>query len=623
MKFVKRLLLGLLSGAFVLSMAGCGGGNVPAGFERIQFRGTVDEYTSAYFTELCDIYNRTQGQEDKVYVQFMPAADNYLTSLATLLSGRKSSAQVLMVNDRNFKNYAVQNRFVNLDSLLAEENVLTVGENGEPMLDIGALPGGLVDRYRVDTETRETGAGTDLYGVPFGDNPQVFYYNADYLEEIDVNIISVDEEGLDDYNQANGTSLQPHGYAEYLENPMPEASPALTASVNFAGETVYKVFNDRIPMNWEEMIFLAKYLTPEYTKANGKVPAAPSAVSYGLVTEWWFFMCWSVGGDCVGLDPTTGKYKFTLGDTSDNYLVTKPVTVNGAEYAAGDILRYRDKIYVNEHKSDFSEEIADQTLYVLPSTYDAFEEFCALSMPTGEMISSTKEGYGVSPNPANMGQNSYKAYFTEGRVAFANLNFSEANSINSTKIGEFGFCPTPQYREYEGGSLDADGNLKVIGKDGYTGALAEANGVAVQGKAVTGSITNALVIPVNSGGQEEFVAAAKFIQWAAGPEGQAIIAKSGALIPNQQELALSDEFTQHHPNSKLNNVIVASRLTETAEQGDWSYLEDGEWVQIWANVLNGEVRNATKTLEEFFDEVQEITDNALASDKYKITITTK
>lgn len=491
------------------------------------------------------------------------------------------------------------------------------------MLDIESLPAGLVDRYRVNTETRETGAGTDLYGVPFGDNPQVFFYNADLLQAVEINIVSVDEGELDAYNEANDASLAPHGYAEYLQNPLPNAQPALTPSKNFAGQTVYKVFNDRIPMNWEEMIFMAKYLTPEYANSNSNVPSVPSTVRYGLVTEWWFFMCWSVGGDCVGLDPETGNYKFTLGDTSVNYLVTKDVNVNGTDYAPGDILRYRDKIYVNEHESDFSSQLADQTLYPLPSTYDAFEEFCALSMPTDDNISADKKGYGISPNPANMGQNSYKAYFTSGQVAIANLNFSEANSINSTVISEFGICPTAQYRKYVGGSLDADGNLKVIGDDGYTGELETANGVPVCGKQITGSITNALVIPVNSGEQEEYEAAAKIIQWAAGPEGQAIMAKSGALIPNQSDLAQSDAFTQNHPNDRLNNVVVASRLTETAEQGDWSYLEDGEWVNLWADYLNGQVRNAEMTLEEFFDTVQTMTDNALASDKYKITITTK
>lgn len=623
MKIVKKLVTALLACVFALGFTGCGGNKTPAGFKRILFTAAVDEYTSKYYTELYTAYNNTQGKEDKVYVAFQPAADSYLTSLSTMLSGRKSNAQVLMVNDKYFKNYAVQNRFVNLDTLLADETVRTVNANGEAILNVDSLPAGLAERYRVNTQTRQTGRGTDLYGMPFGDNPQVFFYNADIFTAVNINIVSVDEDAIDAYNTQNGAALAPHGYAEYAANPLPDAQPALVASKNFAGQTVYKVFNNRIPMNWEEMIFMSKYLTPGYANENANVASVPSGVRYGLVSEWWFFMGWSVGGDCVGLDPASGNYKFTLGDTSDNFLVTEPITVNGNAYAAGELLLYRDKKYVNEHRSEFSAQIADQTLYALPSTYKAFEEFCALSMPKGEKISETKNGYGISPNPANMGQNSYKAYFTSAQVAIANLSFSEANSINSTKISKFGVCPTAQYREYEGGSLDNSGNLKVIGAGGYTGALKTVHNVAICGKPITGSITNAMVIPVNSGNEEDYKAAAKFIQWAASREGQAIIAKSGALIPNQPDYAQSEAFTAHHPNTRLDNVIVGSRLTQNAEQGDWSYLEDGEWVNLWADSLNGEVRNGRMTLETFFAQVQTKTDNSLASDKYKITITTK
>ncbi|MDE6398853.1 MAG: hypothetical protein K2L51_05990, partial [Clostridiales bacterium] len=111
--------------------------------------------------------------------------------------------------------------------------------------------------------------------------------------------------------------------------------------------------------------------------------------------------------------------------------------------------------------------------------------------------------------------------------------------------------------------------------------------------------------------------------WAASEKGQAIIGKSGAIIPNQPAYAQSEAFTANHPNSRLDNVIVGSRLTQNAEQGDWSYLEDGEWVNLWADYLNGDVRNGEMTLETFFSTVQSITDNALAGNKYKITITTK
>jgi hypothetical protein len=33
----------------------------------------------------------------------------------------------------------------------------------------------------------------------------------------------------------------------------------------------------------------------------------------------------------------------------------------------------------------------------------------------------------------------------------------------------------------------------------------------------------------------------------------------------------------------------------------WSYVEDGEWVNGWANILNTRVRNGDMMLDEFFN----------------------
>ena len=40
--------------------------------------------------------------------------------------------------------------------------------------------------------------------------------------------------------------------------------------------------------------------------------------------------------------------------------------------------------------------------------------------------------------------------------------------------------------------------------------------------------------------------------------------------------------------------------TANSSVGDWSYLENGSWVNVWANVLNTDVRNGKMTLDEFF-----------------------
>ena len=35
--------------------------------------------------------------------------------------------------------------------------------------------------------------------------------------------------------------------------------------------------------------------------------------------------------------------------------------------------------------------------------------------------------------------------------------------------------------------------------------------------------------------------------------------------------------------------------------GDWWYLTDNAWIDDWAGVLNGDVRNGKKTMTEFFE----------------------
>ena len=620
MRKAKGLLALALCGALTLPViTGCGD-DTPEGFTKIQVCMTTTEFTSQYYTELINTYNQTQGQKDKVFARFMPGGANLSASLSTTLAGKRSDSQVVGVTDQYFKNYAVQNYFVSIEDLLKDDSLRTKDENGEPIFDLEEIPNGLVDRYRLDTSTRRAGAGTNLYGVPNGDDPEVFFYNPTHLRNANMKIISVAEEDLDAYNTAHNTSYAPHGYAEYLQNPAPGEN--LTASKNRAGDTVYKVFNEAIPMNWEEMVEFSKYFTPEYDTDECK---APSGVEYGFLSEWWFFMGWSVGGDCVGFNPEIGKYEFTLADRNANYLVTKDgVTVNGTQYKAGDTLKFLDKKYVAEHKSDaaVSAYLEDASLYAIDSTYEAFKEFCALAMPTNKEVTTDTNGYGISPNPSLFKDSSYAGFFTSGRVAMVALSYSAANNVKTTAFSSFSACANPQYREYEGGSLDTNGNLKVIGKDGYTGALKHVNEVDIVGAYATGSMNTAFVIPKNSGGEAEYEAAWKFIQWAAGEEGQKIIAKGNSNIPNQTTYALSDEFTQRQ-GKKFDNQLAVSKLTQVSREGDWAYLEDGEWVKIWSGDLNDKVRNGLMNLDEFISTALTPTNDALKADKYKIVITTK
>ena len=86
------------------------------------------------------------------------------------------------------------------------------------------------------------------------------------LAEAGINVISIAESDL------AGTGYQPHGYAEYKTAP----NANLKSSVNNAGQTVYKVFNNKIPMNWEEF----RYLMLHLKKALNQ--------TYSYFSEYWF-----------------------------------------------------------------------------------------------------------------------------------------------------------------------------------------------------------------------------------------------------------------------------------------------------------------------------------------------
>ena len=618
MKKLKILAAFAVCFAIAASLMACGNDSAPEGFTSITFWAAVDENTDAYYSELVDTYNNGQGKEDLVYVKYQPRGSDYSSNVGTTLSSSRAP-EVMVISDKYFKNYAAQNYFTNIDELLANDALTTKDDSGQAILDLSDIPSRSVDRFRLNVETREAGTGTTLYGIPNGDNPTIIYYNTALFDAAGINMISVLEEDLDEYNRANGTSYMPHGYAEYTVDSAPAQN--LKTSKDLNGETVVKVFNDLIPMNWEELRCLSYYFTPSYnSKAGG------STSTYGFLNEWWFSYGWSVGGDCVGYDEEQGQYIFTLGDENPNYLAVNDVTVNGTAYKAGEILLYADRTYVAEQNAqgDFM-----SSLYELPSQYEAFAEFCALSQTKGVSVDNYgKTGYGISPSPSTLNNQSKVAYFTSGSVAMVCDEYVQANTIAKSTLKSWDVAPLYQYREYVGGSTytDADGeeNLKVIGAtyDGqeYTGELATAeSGTPLVGYQAASSLSSCYVIPAKAGNHE---AAWKFIQYAASAEGQAIVSQGNTQIPNQISYSFSDEFCNRESNL-MDNILALSDAATYTDIGDWSYLEDGEWVNDWANVLNTDVRNGAMKLDTFFLQVTTSTNNDLSSSQYKIRITTK
>ena len=190
---------------------------------------------------------------------------------------------------------------------------------------------------------------------------------------------------------------------------------------------------------------------------------------------------------------------------------------------------------------------------------------------------------------------------------------------------DFDMAVSYQYREYEGGSVYYEGGtgfgneyLKVIGEtydgDVYTGELKEENGTPIEGNLTIHDCATALVIPERSD-SSKYEAAWKFIRWAAGPEGQAILAKTGNVVPNQDSIALSDTF---YSVGGEKNFYAAALMSRGSDVGDWGYFENGEWVTDWSSDFNNRLRMGIDTLSDFLANNQEMAQTACAETTIRI-----
>ena len=602
-RFTELLAL-CLAAAMTIGLTGCGGKGqeVPAEAEGR----TVIYYAASYVTaqvqtaykEMVEAYNNGQGVTDGVYVQMRENAG----AISGLDSALRSNYQydVLELHDDEYKTLAMQggNYFVELDKYLTDD-VKTA-------MQWDQIPTPLVNRFRMNTTPSEggkfqAGEGASLLAIPNGSDPQVLYYNKSILENCGINVISVPEAELDAYNAANSATLQPHGYAEYKDAPYADAK----SSRNEAGEFVYKVFNECIGMNWEEQRVLARAFQKQYD------------YEYGFMSEWWFFMGFSVGGDCVGWDEASGQYKLTLADKQPGYLALEDITVNGVNYAKGDVLTYENKLFLNNNAAELSK--LEGKVYKLPSQYDAILEFTRLGVPADKQADVGIYGYGVAPSTTE----NRTARFTSGTdCPFLIEYFSQAQSFQGILGDALGMAVPAQYREYVGGSTyEKDGKeyLKVIGEtyDGavYTGQLHKVNDTAIVGEAATASEGSGFFVPANTK-NKNYDAAMKFVAWAAGPEGQKILAKGNKMVPNQTGYGMGEYADS--ADRLVSGMWAGAYMAQKAEIGDYTYFTSLTWITEWSMSFNKDVREGKMTLTDFIAQKQEAANTGLRGMRLRI-----
>ena len=520
-------------------------GNIKPGADgaitTVKFWGWGGSEETEVFKEIVDTFNKKYDGIIKVdYIQ--KPATGYATNLLTTLAGSKGP-DVFYVKDDYYKQYASLNYLYDITELFNESKVISEEE---------MFPG-IISRYRYDSVTTTSNADDPLLGLPKDLAPTAIYYNATQLKQAGVKIISLTED------------------------------EALAAGYTVKGfDLKTKVFNNKIAMSWSDCIELSKLLM------------STGASEYGFFSEWWFNYAWSVGGDCVEYIPSNdsqyngGYYQFTLNDSSKNYIVKDEfegsMTVGSGTYSAGQIISYLDKAQLTSAQKANCNE--------LPSQREAFTEFVRLSQKSNVVVDNVKGvysnvsdfygadtngnlyGYGITPNPTTISSEGKTGYFTSGKLGLLFNTMSAVKQIRENMSDEWGVAPALVYKEYS--------------EDGKE--------VLVHGIEAAHSGSVAMCINRKS---KVAQAAYKFIEFVASAEGQTIQAKAGFAIPLQVDVANSDVYLAGENAGKNLEVFIDACYYETP--GDWWYLRDKKWIDDWANVLNGDVRNGVITLSQFYE----------------------
>ena len=251
-----------LTAASALSFAACGDSNKQLGNTEkgdrtdITFLCAPNDTSAPAWEELVAAYNDGQGIADNVYVNYSakgslsPADTVFKRSVeraynVVAICDSQDSFQKLAI-ERHTK-YAPDGYFVDLTPFAEKDEDFKKNTISEDLLNWWRVTRDPEAKQGAGQKKHIIGAGQKLLGVPYGTNAQFNWYNTALFKAQGINIVSIPEEELDDYNTKNSSNLKPHGYAEYKEAPV----AGMTKSQNLAGQEVYKVFNDCIGMNWE------------------------------------------------------------------------------------------------------------------------------------------------------------------------------------------------------------------------------------------------------------------------------------------------------------------------------------------------------------------------------------
>jgi len=548
------------------------------GITDITFWGYGDNNEIGVFRELVAQFNELY--KDTIHVTYeVKANDDYKTTASSGLRASRPKVDVLYVGDSDFKSFAELGYLESLDSWIASSTEINLDEMWPTS----------VNRFKYDVNTTtQDGPDAHYWGIPKDIGPTVVYYNETYFNNAGVKVISVAADKLADFNggaaDSRGKTKAQYGIPDGFR---------VQEKGYFVDSNNQKWFNNQIPMSWGECVVLSTLVQNDNRSKYGKDNI------YGYHTEWWFNYGWSVGGDCIEYVATNdaayngGYWDFTLMDPTDNFIVADDNTagfdVGGNHYNAGEIISWQDKLVDSAAtnktvKSDLYTAVSEGKLNKLPSQRDAFIEFIRVGQKTTTLVEGDMYGYGICPAPTSVGGDAGKvAAFSNGQVAMLVDGRWSTVNYRATMDGKYDWdvAPLPQYKEYY-----AAGDAIPAGK--------EVGDVKVHG--IEAAHSGSVALCINAKSQKKN-AAWKFAEYIGGRTGQTAQAESGFAIPSQMDLANSEVFLQSNKNPRNSIVFVRAAAYETP--GDWWYLRDKMWIDDWAGVLNGDVRNGKLTLSQF------------------------
>jgi hypothetical protein len=90
------------------------------------------------------------------------------------------------------------------------------------------------------------------------------------------------------------------------------------------------------------------------------------------------------------------------------------------------------------------------------------------------------------------------------------------------------------------------------------------------------------------------------MEYACGAEGQNALAETGFNVPNQISVATDPDGAFLSSTERPYNNTVFLTAAEIERGGDWTYVSDDAWIEIWSPTLNGDVLNGKTSISDMF-----------------------